>query len=100
MRREREGADALFQLGLATTLLGQNEVAGLGEALRCAGHAIDGLSVVAGKGVEQTQTLFADVVSDWHRAVLAAKAALQKRQEVRRVGGRTVGGRVRGRETD
>lgn len=29
VRREREGADALFQLGLATTLLGQNEVLGL-----------------------------------------------------------------------
>lgn len=60
----------------------QTKVAGLGEALRCAGHAIDALSVVAGKGVEQSQLLFEDAVTDWHRAVLAAKAALQKRQEV------------------
>lgn len=58
-------------------------MAGLGEALRCAGHAIDGLSVVAGKGVEQTQVLLEEAVVDWHRAVLSAKAALQKRAEVR-----------------
>lgn len=59
------------------------QVAGLGEALRCAGHAVDQLSVLAGKGVEQSQVLFEDVIVDWHRAVLAVKAALQKRLEVR-----------------
>lgn len=60
------------------------QVAGLGEALRCAGHAVDGLSVVAGKGVEQSQLLLEDAVVDWHRAVLSTKAALHKRQEARK----------------
>lgn len=36
VRREREGADALFQLGLATTLLGQNEVRGQLQGRRLA----------------------------------------------------------------
>lgn len=62
-------------------------MAGLGEALRCAGHAVDQLSVLVGKGVEQSQLLFEDVMVDWHRAVVAAKAALQKRLEVRFVSG-------------
>lgn len=69
--------------GHNNTIQPTKQVAGLGEALRCAGHAIDQLSVLAGKGVEQSQNLLEDAIVDWSRAVLSTKAALEKRQEVR-----------------
>ncbi|GAB5035875.1 sorting nexin 1 [Nannochloropsis oceanica] len=85
IRGEKEAGDGCFQLGLALTLLGQNEAGGLGEAIRSAGHAIDGVSAVALAAVEDGGVLLEEPLVEWSRAVGAAKVALLRRAEARKV---------------
>lgn len=84
VRREKEAGDGCFQLGLALTLLGQNEAGGLGEVVRAIGHAVDGVSVLAIAAVEEEGVLLEEPLVEWSKAVGAAKAALFRRAEARK----------------
>ncbi|TFJ85756.1 hypothetical protein NSK_003260 [Nannochloropsis salina CCMP1776] len=84
VRREKEAADGCFQLGLALTLLGQNEAGGLGEVMRGTGHALDAASVLATGAVESSGLLLEGPLVEWSRGLGSAKLALLRRTEARR----------------
>lgn len=84
LRKEKDVANSYFQLGLALTLLGQNEAGGLGEALRCTGHALDSFSVLENAAVDKDGLHLEEPLVEWSRTVGAAKAALLRRGEVKK----------------
>lgn len=85
VRKGKEMANGMFEFGLAFSLLGQSEEGNLGESLQKMGEVADQLSVMTADHAEKEGSRFEDPLSDYIRMIAAAKIALSKRQEKRKI---------------
>nr|CCA18803.1 sorting nexin putative [Albugo laibachii Nc14] len=83
-KRAREIADGLFEFGVSFTQLGKSEEnESLQEGLYYIGECADQLSLLAAEHAEKEAIHFEEPIADYIRLVASAKAALQKRNDVR-----------------
>eukprot|EP00514_Thraustochytrium_sp_LLF1b_P004083 CAMPEP_0184516876 /NCGR_PEP_ID=MMETSP0198_2-20121128/5261_1 /TAXON_ID=1112570 /ORGANISM="Thraustochytrium sp., Strain LLF1b" /LENGTH=557 /DNA_ID=CAMNT_0026907223 /DNA_START=287 /DNA_END=1960 /DNA_ORIENTATION=- len=79
VEKEKETAQALFDFGLAFTLLGQAETDALGDAMTQLGHSADKLSRITAQEADKEAQFFDEPVKDYVRLVRQVKQTLDVR---------------------
>ena len=85
VKKGKDITNGLFEFGLAFNILGQSEADDLGQALSQMGSAVDELSAVSMDHGEKEMTQLEEPLRDYLKTIYAVKAALQKRNDTRRL---------------
>jgi len=81
VEKGREMAQALFDFGLAFTLLGQAEAGALGDAMSKLGHCADNLSRTTADEADKEMEFFDEPIQDYVRLAKQVKLALDVRTD-------------------